>query len=312
MKQHLDHILGMGTVREHVDLFPYLSMRLHTTAQYFFEAKTKIDLSRAITAARTLSIPLTFLGGGSNMVFQRSNVSGLVVKNSYSSIERIAETDTTVDLLVGSGTSMAELVLYLCKNGYSGLEFHKGLPGTVGGAVYMNSKWTHPLNYVGDSVIQSTLIDSQGAEKQVNREYFDFKYDYSVLQMTHELVVDVTFRLLKKNEAVVAQNAQKALSYRKKSQPSGKPTCGCFFRNISVEEQKMHNLPTLSAGYLIEGAGLKGYSEGSFEVSTVHANFIQNKGGDSRPEDLLKLVSIIKQKVLNQFGIQLVEEVQIF
>lgn len=298
-------------LEKQIDLFPYLSLRLHTTAEYFFEAKSKEDIIFTIQTAKKLNVPFVMLGGGSNAVFKRSIVPGLVIKNSYTFIATLVETDATIDLEVGSGTSMAQLVQYCVEKGFSGLEYHKGLPGTVGGAVYMNSKWTHPLCYVGDSVISALLIDNQGKEKKVHREYFAFDYDYSILQKTHEFLISVVFRLQKKGvDAVVAQ-ANESVEYRKKTQPMGAATCGCFFRNISEEDQKAHQLPTQSAGYLIDKAGMKGVQMGSFKVSEVHANFIVNQGGDARPEDLASLVRSIKEKVREKYGVELKEEVEI-
>lgn len=311
MKQQLEDILGVGTVRESVDLFPYLSMRLHTKAQYFFEAKSESDLLNVIRASDSLNLPLIMLGGGSNIVFLSSLVVGLVVKNSYSSMEVVSETPQDIDIEVGSGMNLAFLIQHLEEKGYSGLEYQKGLPGTVGGGVYMNSKWTMPISYVGDCVQLAILSDKHGNAKQVDRAYFAFAYDYSKLQDTHEFVISVVFRLKKMESGLVTERALNAQTYRHKTQPFGKPTCGCFFRNVSEEIQKKYNLPTKSAGYLIDKAGLKGTTVGSFMVSDVHANFIMNKGGDARPEDLKTLSDLIKTKVKEKFDIELKEEVEI-
>jgi UDP-N-acetylmuramate dehydrogenase len=311
MKQQLEDILGVDTIRENVDLFPYLSMRLHTKAQYFFEAKTREDFLGALRASFNLKIPLIMVGGGSNMVFHDSLITGLVVKNSYSDLKTVFENRQEIDIEVGSGMNMALLIQHLEEKGYSGLEYQKGLPGTVGGGVYMNSKWTLPVSYVGDCVLGAELSDAQGNIKKVDRDYFQFAYGYSKLQDTHEYIVSVIFRLKKMESGIVIDRALNAQTYRHKTQPFGKPTCGCFFRNVSDEIQKKYNLPTKSAGYLIDKAGLKGKSIGSFMVSDVHANFIMNKGGDARPEDLKALSDLIKQKVKEQFGIELKEEVEI-
>ncbi|MCX6730448.1 MAG: FAD-binding protein, partial [Candidatus Roizmanbacteria bacterium] len=258
MKNQFDEILGIGRVQENIDLFPYLSMRLHTIAQYYFEAQSKEDLINAVKATQMAKVPLIMLGGGSNAIFDRAEIKGLVVKNNYSSINAIAATDTTVDVEVGSGTNMAVLVQKLTEQGLSGLEYHKGLPGTVGGAVYMNSKWLRPVCYVGDYVESAHLINREGEVKVVDKTYFAFSYDYSVLQKTHELLLSIVFRLQKKDVEVVTERANTSVEYRKKTQPIGVATCGCFFRNISAEEQQAHGLPTKSAGYLIDKAGMKG------------------------------------------------------
>lgn len=311
MKQQLEDIVGLGKIQEQIDLFPYLSMRLHTKAQYFFEAKTREDLLNAIKATFKLNIPLIMVGGGSNIVFHASFVMGLVVKNSFSDLKVVSENKEEIDIEVGSGMNMALLIQHLEEKGYSGLEYQKGLPGTVGGGVYMNSKWTLPLSYVGDCVLQADLADKKGNEKKVDRDYFQFAYDYSKLQDTHEYVISVVFRLKKMDISLVTERALNAQTYRHKTQPFGKPTCGCFFRNVSEGVQKKYSLPTKSAGYLIDKAGLKGTTIGSFMVSDIHANFIVNKGGDARPEDLKVLSDLIKKKVKERFGIQLEEEVEI-
>jgi len=311
MKNQLDTLLGTGRVQEQIDLFPHLSMRLHTIAAYFFEALSPQDIINSVRAATRLHLSYTLIGGGSNALFKNAQISGLVVKNSAAYSRVIAETPSTVDIEVGGGTSLAVVVSQCIEKGWLGLEYHKGLPGTVGGALFMNSKWTHPISYVGDTVVSALLVDREGHTKTVERGYFAFAYDYSILQKTHELVVSAIFRLQKGDPALALQRAQEALAYRKKTQPPGGATCGCYFRNLTDEEASAHHLPTKSAGYLIDKAGMKGVQIGSFQVSPVHANFIINTGGTSCPEDLITLADKIKVQVKAQFGVELKEEVEV-
>ncbi|MFH0772833.1 MAG: UDP-N-acetylmuramate dehydrogenase [bacterium] len=312
MKTQFDKLLSTGKVRKNVDLFPFLSMRLHTKASYLFEATSRDDLVCSLQAAHTLALPAVIMGGGSNMVFKGSIIPGLVILNLYSEITTLAETDKTIDLCIGSGTPMSVVILYSVKHGLSGLEQHKGLPGTVGGALYMNSKWTRPPSYVGDMLVGAEIIDRKGHVRRVDRDYFHFSYDYSKLQDTKEILLTATFRLQKKTVHEVAKNADESFAYRKKTQPFGVATCGCFFQNITPEQQKQLNVPTRSVGYLIDQVGLKGVKVGSFTVSSVHANFITNEGGDAHPEDLSTLVENIKERVRAKYGVELKEEVQIF
>ena len=311
MKNQLNELLGTENVREHIDLFPYLSLRLHTRAQYFFEAKSAEDIVLAIQTSHTVGVPVCLIGGGSNIVFKEIEKTGLVILNTYSEIIKVAETKNTVDLYIGSGTPMSVVILYSVKHGLSGLEQHKGLPGTIGGAIYMNSKWTHPLSYVGDTLIEARIINKEGKIRKVDKDYFQFAYDYSKLQDTKEVLLSALFRLQKKTSEEVAQQADASFIYRKKTQPIGIATCGCFFRNITDEELKAHKLPTKSAGYLIDNAGLKGMQVGSFRISDIHANFIINRGGDAKPKDLQLLVEEIKSKVKDKFGVILKEEVEL-
>lgn len=313
MKHKIEELVGEGRVRENVDLFPYLSMRLHTKAQYFFEAKTAQDLLNAYRVCKQNNIPFFLLGGGTNAVFKASRVEGLLVKNSYSEITTLSSDDTSSLVMIASGTPTSLVVLKTVSAGLGGFSYHRGLPGQIGGAIYMNSKWTKPFSYIGDNLVEATLIDTEGNLIKVDKAYFKFSHGYSILQGTHEILVDATFKLPKQDKATLSAQAEGAFSYRKKTQPVGGATCGCFFRNITEEEKTSHNLPYRSAGYLIDKAGMKGYSIGGFSVSDTHANFIINSGkGEARPEDLMALVATIKEKVRSKFGIILKEEVELF
>jgi UDP-N-acetylmuramate dehydrogenase len=172
----------------------------------------------------------------------------------------------------------------------------------------MNSKWTKPPIYFGDDLVYAYLVDNQGEIKRVDRDYFEFAYDYSVLQKTKEILLEGVFRLKKDDKKKIQERAAFALDYRKKTQPFGIASSGCFFRNISDEERVKLNLSTTSAGYLIDQAGLKGHAVGNFYVSPIHANFIVNRGGGKRA-DLIELVNTIKETVKKKFGVKLEEEV---
>lgn len=312
MKHKIEELVGAGRVRENVDLFPYLSMRLHTQAQYFFEAKSGQDLVNAYRACKQNNIPFFLLGGGTNAVFKASRVEGLLVKNSYSEIKTLSSDDTSSLVTIASGTPTSLVVVKTVSAGLGGFSYHKGLPGQIGGAIYMNSKWTKPFSYIGDNLVEATLIDREGNIKKVDKAYFKFSHGYSVLQTTHEILVDATFKLSKEDVVTLSKQAESVFAYRKETQPIGVATCGCFFRNITEEEKMSHNLPYRSAGYLIDKAGMKGYIVGGFSVSDKHANFIINSGkGEARPEDLMTLVATIREKVMEKFGIILKEEVEL-
>jgi UDP-N-acetylmuramate dehydrogenase len=160
---------------------------------------------------------------------------------------------------ISSGYIVNSLVLETAKEGYSGFEFHLGLPGTVGVAIYMNSKWTitNPVSYFGDTLLSAQLIDKNGNMHEVDRSYFKFAYDYSYIQETGEFVLSAVFRLTKEKPEKLQQHAQESLEYRKKTQPIRTATAGCFFKNISIEDRDRLQLQTTSAGYLIDNCGLK-------------------------------------------------------
>lgn len=308
--QLLEKYLGKGAVKINTSLFPHLTIRTNNVAEFFFEASTRHDLISSAVAASQCSIPVTYIGGGSNTAIIRDKLKGLVVKNSYQKKEVIEENGHSVTISVSSGYPMSKLVQETVEEGYEGFEYHKGLPGTIGGAIYMNSKWTKPLTYTGDRLINANLCDHQGNIKKVNREYFKFGYDYSVLQDTKEIILEAVFKLVKTDSKILQKRSNEAFLYRKKTQPFGVFSSGCFFKNISDEDKCRLDLPTNSAGYLIDKSGMKNATEGSFVVSDKHANFIVNTG-KGNPADLQKLLDRIKSTVRAKFGVELEEEVKV-
>ncbi len=307
MIDKLEEKLGKGRVRENVNLFVYVTLRTKVKARYFFEARTRDDLIKAKKLEKELGVHVYFVGGGSNVVFLK-DFEGLLVKNFYMKKELIKEDKNSVELLVSSGYPITKLVTETKDAGYEGLEYQLGLPGTVGGAIYMNSKWTRPLSYFGDTLVFATVVDADGNVKKVERESFQFAYDTSILQKTKEIVLEAAFRLKKTDPEIVKKRSQESLEYRKATQPFGVSSSGCFFQNISEGEQERLQLFTTSAGYLIDQAGLKGTQVGNFIVSDKHANFILNKG-DGQPEDLVKLLQIIQDTVKKKFELELKREV---
>lgn len=285
-------------IEKNKDLFPYVTLRTHTKAEWFIDVKSREELIEARKYAIEKNLPFFILGGGSNLALMQNQMKGLVVKNSYQKFRVISENDQYVELLVSSGYPVSRLVQQTVELGYEGFEYQKGLPGTVGGAIYMNSKWTHPLSYFSDHLLYAYLINDRGQDKKVDKNYFQFAYDYSILQRTKEIVLEAVFRLKKVSPDILAKRSTEAFEYRLKTQPFGVATSGCFFRNPGNQ----------SAGYLIDKAGLKKLTIGDFTVSDKHANFIINKG-KGKPKDLIKLIAEIKSKVKEKFGVELKEEV---
>ncbi|MDO8610374.1 MAG: UDP-N-acetylmuramate dehydrogenase [bacterium] len=306
----LEQILGKNRVEINKNIFQYISLRTTTIAEYFFEANTKDDLQNARKITNKLKIPFILLGGGTNLAILHSQLKGLVVKNSYINKEIIEETNKTITLLVSSGYPVSKLVQESVESGMEGLEYHKGLPGSVGGAVAMNSKWTKHYSYFSDTLFFAYIMDDLGNIRKVDKSYFQFAYDYSIVQNTKEVIIDVAFKCNKMNSDVLIKRAKETQEYRSYTQPHGNATCGCFFKNISKKDQERLRLPTTSAGYLIDQSGLKNFQIGNFSVSEIHANFIINKG-DGHLKDLVQLINIIKIKVKDKFGVELEEEVKI-
>ena len=286
---------GRDRIEKNKELFSYLSLHTHTKAEYFFDAKTQEDLINIISLCKKHNDPFLVIGGGSNVVMTKSEIPGLVIKNNYRAFTLEKDNVESVELLISSGFIVSIAVQKTIEQGWEGLEYQEGLPGTMGGAIYMNSKWMKPPSFVGDCLIQATLIDQKGNIKKVNRDYFRFGYDYSILQDTKEIFIEGIFKLKKTSSEILKKRAKESSLYRRQTQPVGAATAGCFFRNIPDNLVKRLHLPTSSSGYLIDKAGLKNLRFGSFIVSDKHANFIINTDNQEvKPEDLLQLIRSIK------------------
>ncbi|EKE14940.1 MAG: UDP-N-acetylenolpyruvoylglucosamine reductase [uncultured bacterium] len=285
-------------IQKNINLKQFNTLRTSAIAEYFLDARTREDLIEGKKFAFKNKLDLFILAGGSNLAVVKDKINGLVIKNNYKELKIVRETNKDVFLSVSSGYPISILVNETVNKGYQGFEYHKGLPGTVGGAIYMNSKWTKPISYFGDSLVTSYLVTELGEVKQVDRDYFKFDYDYSILQKTKEIILEAVFRLKKVDPQILKMRSSEAFEYRKKTQPMGAKTSGCFFKNIDEK----------SAGQMIDQVGLKGFSVGDFFISPVHANFIINRG-NGQAKDLIKLVRIIKEKVRQKFGVELEEEI---
>ncbi len=306
--QRLTNQLPNLKVERHKDISNFLTLRTKTYAEAYIEAQSREDLIQIVKFTHEHTVPFLLLGGGSNIAVTKDVISGIVVKNFYMRTEIVEDKPEYSDLLYSSGYPISRVVLETVRQGLSGFEYQLGLPGTVGGALYMNSKWTKPVSYCGDSLLFANTISLKGVEYKRDRNYFQFGYDYSIIQKTKEVVLEAVFRLKKKDKDLLKRHSDEALAYRKKTQPFGVATSGCFFQNITPQDSR--DDPEASAGYYIDQAGLKNTKIGNFIVSDKHANFIINQG-EGKPEDLLKLIKIIKETVSVKFGVQLKEEVLI-
>jgi UDP-N-acetylenolpyruvoylglucosamine reductase len=308
-----------GRIRFDEPMARYTTFKIGGPADLFFEAQTKQELFDICTLARKNDIPVFILGGGTNILISDKGVRGLVIKNSARHIitraaqgtVRYGQVSRRVFVEAESGAIFNTLVRYTVDEGLSGLEMHLGLPGTVGGALYMNSKWTHPISYVGDTVYQAELLTSLGEVKIVPQQYFRFGYDSSNIQTTKDIVLTVTFSLMKDDKDRLWNIASESIKYRQATQPQGVFTAGCTFKNIPKSTVLSLGLPekSTSAGFLIDHVGLKGVTVGDAQISPVHANFILNKGHASYT-DVLELIHIAKEKVKKQFGVILEEEIR--
>lgn len=318
----LEKVFGKDRIRENEPMSLHTTFKIGGPAQFYIEADKIDDLVKLINTAKQLKIPFFVLGGGSNILVSDKGIKGLVIRNNCRHFEvmqmkgrvknQSAGWRITIDsafVLAQSGVIMNQLVRFTIEQGLSGLEYQLGLPGTVGGAIFMNSNFPKKEISVGDCVYRVKLLTRDGI-KEVDRSYFHFGYDRSILQETRELVLAVIFKLFPARKEVLWERAMEALNHRNTTQPKG-ASAGCIFRNISLSSAIRMSTPnhTTSAGYLIDKAGLKGRCVGDAMVSDLHANYILNLG-KATASDVVGLIDIIKEEVLKKFAVKLELEIR--
>lgn len=258
-------------------------------ARYFASVQTSEEMSEAFLWAKKEDLPVFILGKGSNCLFADRGFNGLVVHNRIDFC-KVHEGSVSV----GAGYSFSLLGTQLARSGFSGLEFAAGIPGSVGGAVYMNAGAGG-----GETSTFLTCVDFlslEGEKKSFKKEELLFSYRTSPFQKMEGAIVSASFSLPQDLEARKRQIT--LIDQRKKTQPLQEKSAGCIFRNPSSS----------SAGALIDQCGLKGLSMGGAKVSEKHANFIVN-AGNSRAEDVSSLIQEIKKVVQEKKGISLETEI---
>lgn len=305
-------------LKEQESLARYTTFKIGGPADYFFDAKTRDEFIRAVVLGRAAGLPIFILGGGTNILIGDKGIRAFVIKNSSQGIairgvKGTVESGTSKRIVfveADTGVAMNKLVRFAIEEGLSGLEMQLGLPGSVGGALFMNSKWTHPEGYVGDAVYQATIITPEGEVQTVSKDYFHFAYDYSSIQKTHDIVVSVTFALVQTEKDRLWEVANSSISYRRETQPQGVFSAGCTFKNISKAAALTAATPNLttSAGFLVDNAGFKGFQIGDAQISPMHANFIINLK-NAKASDVVELIEKVRAAVKAKFCVELEEEI---
>lgn len=271
-------------------------MSLHTTfkiggaASVFVMPATDGELMTSYNKAKELGINVYILGKGSNVLFDDSGFDGAVI--STLNLDSIAVNDDRITC--GAGYSVTALSRIALENSLSGLTFAYGIPGSVGGAVYMNAG-----AYNGEitNVLESTLYfdTSDGEVKTLTHDEHKFGYRYSVFKNHPEwIILSATFKLERGDRGTLKAEMDDFMDRRRTKQPLEYPSAGSVFKRY----------PGRYTAQMIDEAGLKGASVGGAEVSVKHAGFIINKGG-ATCRDVLDLVNLIKITIKDKFGIEI-------
>jgi len=285
----------------------HTSFKVGGPARYFVKAESLDDLKKALDLAREKGIPFFILGNGTNLLVSDKGFDGVIITlaGDFSSIEVLGNGA----FKVGAAIPLGRFARSVLKQGFAGIHKLAGIPGTLGGAIYMNAGAYG--QEIGTSCTQVMVLDSDGNICEFAASECEFGYRQSIFQKNNAIILSATFLLptaasLGKTTADLEAELAECMAKRKASQPLNMPNAGSTFKRLSVGAA---DTPAqIAPGYYIEQAGLKGYRIGDAEVSTVHANFIVNAGG-ATANDIMELSEFVQNKVAEKFGIELHREI---
>ncbi|MEA2064710.1 MAG: UDP-N-acetylmuramate dehydrogenase [Patescibacteria group bacterium] len=303
-------------------LAPYTTFKIGGPAKYFYEANSEQEIISAIEISKKLNIFYYILGGGSNILFSDSGFDGLVIR-----IKNLSSEIKVSDLQIGkeykiiraeAGVRLSELVKYSSDNGLSGLEWAAGIPGTTGGAIRGNAG-----AYGGEmsNIVQRTVILQDDKTIILQNKDLYFSYRGSILKSRKLIILSAELKLKVCDKNLIKQKIEEIVKKRAQKSFFKHPNVGSIFKNPIVKNNKILEMFTkdtglssingrIPAGYLIESAGIKGKTIGGAAVSGYNANFILNIK-NATADNVIMLISLIKQKVRDNYGIQLEEEVEL-
>lgn len=283
--------LNCGKVIDNVNLKDYTTYQIECIADAIIFPNSIEELKKILLFLKEKKAKFKILGNGSNLIFD-SKYNGVLIKlDAFNNLK----IDGNI-ITVGAGYSLMKLALKTCRMGLTGLEFATGIPGTVGGAVYMNAgAYKSDMGYI---VRKITVLTPELEIKTMLNSELDFHYRTSFLQKNPNYIcLEAELKLKKGNKDAIMEVVNDRKKRRLESQPLEYPSAGSVFRNP----------PDDFAGRLIEEIGYKGKNIGGAEVSIKHANFIINKG-NANGEDIKKLILEIQDKVKEKNGIELIVE----
>ena len=287
--------LNLGKIEKDISLSTLTTYKTGGIAKLVVYPNNINNLKQLLKLIHKHNIKYFILGKGSNTLFSDKEFNGVIIKLDKLNNFEIKETEIYVE----SGMILSKLVQASIKNELTGLEFAIGIPGTIGGAIYMNAgAYGNNMSNIVKSVI---ILDEKLQIEEIPLEKLKFDYRYSIFQANKNLIcVAANIKLEHGNHDEIASKIKENLLKRKNSQPLEYPSAGSVFRNPEGNY----------AGKIIEELGLKGKNIGGAEISTKHANFIINKNNASS-SDILNLIKLVQKEVKDKYKIDLKLEQQL-
>ena len=273
----------------------HTTFRIGGKADVFVLPASIEELLKVLLLTKRYSVPLTVLGNGSNVLVRDGGIRGAVVSfgKPFSHIEREG-----ARIRAGAGATLGTVSLFAASHALSGLEFAVGIPGSLGGAVFMNAgAYDGEMSRVVSSV---TAVTPEGEIRRYRTEGMDFGYRHSVFQLNGHIICEIELTLEKGEPTAIQEKMAEFTRRRMEKQPLDKPSAGSTFKRP----------PGMFAGTLIDEAGLKGFTVGGAQVSEKHAGFVINKG-NATAADVLALIEEVQRRIEEKNGVRLTPEIRI-
>jgi UDP-N-acetylmuramate dehydrogenase len=286
-------------LEQSVLLRDYSNFRIGGPADFFFEANSRSELVTSVCLAREQAIPYHIIGGGYNILFDDDGFRGLIIRNR---VESIKHKQKRGEIEVFSGTPLNDVLQFSVDEELSGFEFLAGIPGTIGGAIFGNAGAFGQS--IGQFLKEAEILDQKCERVRVKRDYFEFRYRYSLLKEEQNIILVAIFELQEGEREEIKTLIGKNLEQRKEKHPPWDVPCaGSFFKNPVFPDGKR-----VPAAYLLDKVGAKKLAVGGAAVYKDQANFIINRENASA-KDVLQLAAELKQRVKSEYDIDLEEEV---
>ena len=294
-------------VNENEPMSKHTSFKVGGAARYFIKVDGNDELKTAVALAREKGLPHFILGNGTNLLASDSGFNGVIISLSgiFSAIEDLGNGS----FKIGAAVPLGRFARMVLKQGYAGIHKLAGIPGTLGGAIYMNAGAYG--QEIGNCCTQVSALGDDGNLREYGKDDCAFGYRQSIFQKNKATILSATFQLpvasaQGKTVADLEAELAECMAKRKASQPLNMPNAGSTFKRLDIGAADTPS--QIAPGYYIEQAGLKGLRIGGAEVSTLHANFIVNAGG-ATAADIKALSEHVQKVVAEKFGIQLKREI---
>ncbi|MFC5712238.1 UDP-N-acetylmuramate dehydrogenase [Thalassorhabdus alkalitolerans] len=285
----------IGKVKESEPLSKHTTWKIGGPADVLVEPAGIEEMKKTMEIIQKHNVPWRAIGRGSNLLVDDKGIEGVVIKLG----ENISHLEIgDGEIRVGGGYSIIKLATIISKKGLSGLEFAGGIPGTVGGAVFMNAG-AHGSD-MNKILIKAHVLYPDGTMKWIAKEDMGFSYRTSRLQKEKGICLEAVLEIKEGNKDEIVSEMQKNKDYRRNTQPWKDPCAGSVFRNPLPDH----------AGKLIEEAGLKGYRIGGAQISEMHGNFIVNID-NAQAADVLALIDHVKTTIKEKNNVEMHTEVEI-